>query len=78
MVVSPRGGRIHFVASSPLAGDLKASPILSNAAFTSGKTQLADAMTRAEFWTTVSKSAPNYHLLLGAPNKTAITPTRAT
>jgi hypothetical protein len=52
---------------SPLAGDLMASPIFSKAAFTSGTTQLADAMTRAEFWTTVSGSAPNYHLLLGAP-----------
>jgi hypothetical protein len=52
---------------STLAGDLEASPILSNAAFTSGKTQLADAMQRAEFWSTVSTSAPNYHVLLGAP-----------
>jgi hypothetical protein len=52
---------------SQLAGDLKASPILSKAVFTSGKTQLADAMQRAEFWKIVSKSAPNWHVLLAAP-----------
>jgi len=49
------------------AAKLKASPVLSKAAFTSGTTQLADAMMRSEFWTTVSASAPNWHLLLAAP-----------
>jgi hypothetical protein len=49
------------------AANLKASPIFKNAAFTSGTTQLADAMMRAEFWTTVSASAPNWHVKLGTP-----------
>lgn len=49
------------------ASKLKASPILSNAAFTSGTTQLGDAMMRSEFWTAVSSSAPNWHVRLGAP-----------
>ena len=49
------------------ASKLKASPIFSNAAFTSGTTQLGDAMLRAGFWSTVSASAPNWHLLLGTP-----------
>lgn len=49
------------------ASKLKKSPILSDAAFTSGTTQLGDAMMRSEFWTTVSASAPNWHLLLGTP-----------
>jgi len=53
--------------SGQLASKLTASPIFSDAAFTSGTTQLADAMQRAEFWTTVSASAPDYHLLLGTP-----------
>jgi hypothetical protein len=55
------------VSGAKLTSALKASPIFSKAAFTSGKTQLADAMLRAEFWKTVSKSAKNYHLLLRAP-----------
>jgi len=55
------------LSASTLPAKLKASPILSNAAFTSGTTQLADAMQRAQFWTTVAATAPNYHLLLGAP-----------
>ena len=49
------------------ASKLKASPIFSNAAFTSGTTQLGDAMLRSGFWSTVSASAPNWHLLLGTP-----------
>ena len=49
------------------ASKLKASPIFSNAAFTSGSTQLGDAMLRSALWSTVSASAPKWHLLLGAP-----------
>ena len=49
------------------ASKLQASPIFSNAAFTSGTTQLGDAMQRSGFWSTVSASAPNWHLLLGKP-----------
>ena len=49
------------------ASKLKASPIFSKAAFTSGTTQFGDAMQRSGFWSTVSASAPNWHLLLGTP-----------
>ena len=56
------------VNASNLTGKLTASPILSDAGFTSGTTQLADAMQRAEFWTTVSTKAKQYHLLLGTPH----------
>jgi hypothetical protein len=49
------------------ASKLKASPIFSNGAFTSGTTQLGDAMLRSAFWSTVSGTAPNWHLLLGTP-----------
>ena len=49
------------------ANKLKASPIFSNAAFTSGTTQLGDAMLRSGFWSTVQASSPNWHLLLGTP-----------
>jgi hypothetical protein len=49
------------------ASRLKASPIFSNAAFTSGTTQLGDAMLRSGFWKTVQASSPNWHLLLGTP-----------
>ena len=49
------------------ASKLKASPIFSNAAFTSGTTQLGDAMLRSGFWKTVQASSPNWHLLLGTP-----------
>ena len=60
--------------ASPLVADLEASPIFSNAKFTTGTTQLADAMMRAEFWNKVNRSAPDYHLLLGTPTiKPAVT-----
>src|SRR5881392_285364 len=49
------------------ASKLKASPIFSNAAFTSGTTQLGDAMQRSGFWKTIQASSPNWHLLLGTP-----------
>jgi hypothetical protein len=49
------------------ASKLKASPIFSNAAFTSGTTQLGDAMQRSSFWSAVSSTSPNWHLLLGTP-----------
>jgi hypothetical protein len=55
------------ITVSGSASKLKASPIYSNAAFTSGTTQLGDAMMRSSFWSTVSASAPNWHLLLGTP-----------
>jgi hypothetical protein len=52
---------------TPVAASLEASPIFTDAPFTSVTTQLVDAMMRAEFWSTVRGSAPDYHLLLGTP-----------
>ena len=49
------------------AATVEASPIFTKAKFTSGTTQLADAMQRSSFWSTVSTKAPNYHLLLAKP-----------
>src|SRR5260370_30134644 len=43
------------------------SPLFQPARFSSGNTQFGDAMQRAEFWKIVSKTSPNYHLLLGTP-----------
>ncbi len=43
------------------------SPIFQKAQFSSGKTQYGDAIQRAEFWKTVSKTAKNYHVLVGTP-----------
>ena len=48
---------------------VKASPLLKNAAFTPGgtnvgTTQYVDAFQRANFWSKVSTTSPNYHVLL--------------
>jgi hypothetical protein len=43
------------------------SPIFKNASFISGNTQYGDAVARAEFWNSVSKTSKNYHVLLGTP-----------
>src|SRR5258706_9317677 len=43
------------------------SPLFHPASFSSGNTQFGDAMQRAEFWKIVSKSSPNYHVLLNTP-----------
>ncbi|MCU1428931.1 MAG: hypothetical protein JWL83_2931, partial [Actinomycetia bacterium] len=55
------------IDAGPPALSLIASPIFTAQTFTSGHTQFADAMRRAEFWSTVSASAPNYHVMLGGP-----------
>lgn len=55
------------ITTAGKASNLEASPIFTKAAFTSGTTQLADAMQRASLWTTVSTVAPHYHVLLGPP-----------
>jgi hypothetical protein len=63
-------------ASQTVCGDtkstltrVKASPLLQNAAFTPGgtnvgTTQYVDAYQRANFWSKVSTTSPNYHVLL--------------
>lgn len=43
------------------------SPLFQPASFSSGTTQFGDAMQRAEFWKIVSKTSPDYHVLLAAP-----------
>jgi hypothetical protein len=48
------------------------SPILKNVTWNQGgtnvgTTQYIDAFQRAEFWSSVSKSSPNYHVLMGTP-----------
>lgn len=43
------------------------SPLFKSAKFISGKTQYGDAIARAEFWSSVSKKSPNYHVLVGTP-----------
>jgi hypothetical protein len=47
--------------------ELTKSPIFNAAPFTSGTTQFADAMQRAEFWNYVSTVSPDYHVLLQTP-----------
>jgi hypothetical protein len=47
--------------------ELIRSPIFNAAPVTSGTTQFADAMQRAEFWNDVSTVSPNYHLWLQTP-----------
>ena len=43
------------------------SPLFKSASFISGTTQYGDAVARAEFWNFVSKTSPNYHVLVGTP-----------
>ncbi len=47
--------------------ELSKSPLFNAVPFTSGTTQFADAMQRAEFWNDVSTVSPNYHVLLQTP-----------
>src|SRR5579875_1542833 len=49
------------------ASVLSGSPLFQNASFISGTTQYGDAVARAEFWNKVSKTSPNYHVLVGTP-----------
>jgi len=65
-----------FASGPPLtasrqATSLSASPIFVPTAFTSGRTQFADAMQRAEFWNDVSKKSKDYHVLLAKPTMLA-------
>jgi len=73
------GSGVSLSASSPVCGSTKtatqlttASPLFTNYPFTAGavalgNTQYIDAFQRANFWKTVSTTAPNYHVLLGTP-----------
>jgi len=53
-----------FDASSTIR-PLRRSPLFSACSFTSGVTQYADAIQRAEFWTYTQGT--NYHVLSAAP-----------
>jgi hypothetical protein len=44
-----------------------ASPLFQPAPFNTDTTQYGDAIQRAEFWNSVSKTSPQYHVLLGTP-----------
>jgi hypothetical protein len=55
------------LTASRQSRELMKSPIFNAAPFTSGTTQFADAMQRAEFWNEVSTVSPNYHVLLQTP-----------
>jgi hypothetical protein len=55
------------LTASKQVKELVKSPIFNPAPFTSGKTQFADAMQRAEFWNDVSTVSPGYHVLLQRP-----------
>src|SRR5947208_15472536 len=57
-----------FDASSTIR-PLRRSPLFRPAPFTSGVTQYADAIQRAEFWTYTQGT--NYHVLLRRPTVTA-------
>jgi hypothetical protein len=68
-----------FDASAPMIGEtisatqaISESPILQSAPFTAGSvnvgtTQYVDAFQRANFWSSVSTTSPNYHVLLTGP-----------
>jgi len=43
------------------------SPLFQNASFTTGTTQMGDAILRGAFWTAVQKKSPNWHVLVGTP-----------
>ncbi len=52
---------------TPQVAQTTGSPLFQNASFISGTTQYGDAVARAEFWNKVSKTSPNYHVLVGTP-----------
>lgn len=69
--------KVTFSGGTTLDGTTKvqnttSSPLFVKAKFLGGKTQYTDAIQRTEFWKTVSKKAPKYHVLLGTPT---VTPT---
>jgi hypothetical protein len=53
--------------------ELASSPLFTSFPYVVGTTQYADAYRRADFWSAVATTSPDYHTLLGAP---AILPTR--
>ena len=57
---------ISFDGSSRVSGTT-GSPLFKKAKFISGTTQYGDAVARTEFWQSVSKKSPNYHVLVGTP-----------
>jgi hypothetical protein len=52
---------------TPSVASVLASPIFQSFGYTSGTTQFGDAIMRAEFWSSVSTTSPDWHVLLAAP-----------
>jgi hypothetical protein len=72
---SPKKKNVCYNNQSPLTLVLN-SPIFQNFDYQPGgtdvgDTQYTDAFQRANFWSTVSGSAPDYHVLLGTPTVAA-------
>jgi hypothetical protein len=56
-----------------MAQELASSPLFTSFPYVVGTTQYTDAYRRADFWSDVATTSPDYHTLLGAPT---ILPTR--
>jgi hypothetical protein len=56
-----------------MAQELANSPLFTSVPYVVGTTQYADAHRRADFWSAVATTSPDYHTLLGGPT---ILPTR--
>jgi hypothetical protein len=50
-----------------MAQELASSPLFTSVPYVVGTTQYADAHRRADFWSAVATTSPDYHTLLGAP-----------
>jgi hypothetical protein len=53
--------------ATPTVAATLASPIFQAFGYSSGTTQFGDAIMRAEFWSSVSTTSPDWHVLLGTP-----------
>jgi len=50
-----------------IASTITGSAIFQDAPFVTGTTQYLDAFQRGAFWSSVAKTSPDYHVLLGTP-----------
>ncbi len=75
-------GSVYDASTDPVDGQNQIQAILNSPIFQNhdyviegsdvGNTQYGDAFQRANFWKSVSKGSPNYHVLLGAPDVTPL------
>jgi hypothetical protein len=70
-MVFSRDGSV--LAAPGMAQELASSPLFTSFPYVVGTTQYGDAHRRADFWSAVATTSPDYHTLLGAPT---ILPTR--